>query len=131
MNPTQPPPLPKSPPPLPAKRPSIWQTWLNPIYWLGGLVALAILGLIISQPPTPIIQSEFIESSGHIEPGVQFYLRDSKSPVCVCKRIEIRHHFDDGTTRQGVLCMFPDGVEMWIPRDAVKKIYVVKNPNFK
>lgn len=117
--------------PIPVKR------GLSTVEKVGLLIVAGLIGFFAS-PGTPSSSSRptpapaakgtdaFLPAAGNITPGVQFYIKDTLQPVAICKRVESGHRFPDGTTRDGVLLYFPDGVEQWIPRDAVKLLYVVR-----
>ena len=44
----------------------------------------------------------------------------------VVVKVHPRHHFPDGTIREGWLLRWGDGVELWVPRDQMKKAELVK-----
>lgn len=75
--------------------------------------------------PPPAIP-EWKPSAGRIDIGTELYLATDKSLVGTVAAVEIRHRFPDGTMREGVQIVFPDGERRWVPRDVVKVLYVVR-----
>jgi hypothetical protein len=62
----------------------------------------------------------------NLKPGWQLYSVEGRKPVGLVKTIERDHVFPDGKTKEGVLILFTDASENWVPRDEVAKLYVAK-----
>lgn len=96
------------------------------------LVALAIVLVMLlskSKPTSPVSSApvgEFLSTSSNINPGWQLYTVEGRKPVGLVKKIESNHLFPDGTTQDGVLILFTDATENWVPSGDVKKLYVTK-----
>jgi hypothetical protein len=103
---------------------------LSPVYWIAIVFGILTFGLFslrdkpAAQPGMP--QSEFASVVGHINVGTEVYISDTQKHVGTIKSVSEAHAFSDGTKRQGVQIQFEDGSDAWMPRDAVKKLYLVK-----
>lgn len=101
----------------------------------GGVVLMTVLFVVLlrgcwTSPQNAIDRgpnAEWLEASGNIWIGTRLYLKSEHIFVCTVVAVEPSHIFPDGTTREGVQVIFKDQTSTWVPREAVKRIYVVRS----
>ena len=87
--------------------------------------------MLLSKSKSPsagstVATGEFLSPSSNLNAGWQLYTAEGRKAVGLVKRIERDHQFPDGTTQDGVLILFTDATESWLPSADVKKLYVTK-----
>ena len=93
---------------------------------LGALLlGMAIFAIKSKSRPT-IAGGEFLPISTDLKPGWQLYTAKEHQSVGLVKQVETNHAFPDGTTQDGILILFIDSTENWVPQEAAKKLYVAK-----
>ena len=90
------------------------------------VIASIVFAIAKRSSPGSAPEGDFQTISTNLKPGWQLYTVEGRKPVGLVKTIESDHVFPDGKTREGVLILFTDASENWIPRDEVAKLYVAK-----
>jgi hypothetical protein len=93
---------------------------------LAAIVIASIVFIAKRSSSGSAPDGDFQAISTNLSPGWQLYTVEGRKPVGLVKTIEQDHVFLDGKTREGVLILFTDASENWIPRDEVAKLYVAK-----
>ena len=93
---------------------------------LAAIVIASIIFIAKRSSPGSKPDGDFQAISTDLRPGWQLYTVEGRKPVGLVKTIEREHVFPDGKAREGVLILFTDASENWVPRDEAAKLYVAK-----
>jgi hypothetical protein len=93
---------------------------------LGALLVGVAIFAIKSKSRPAAAEGEFLSISTDLKPGWQLYTAKEHRSVGLVKQVESDHAFPDGTTQDGVLILYIDATENWVPKEMVKKLYVTR-----
>jgi hypothetical protein len=93
---------------------------------LAALLAGGIFFAIKSRSRQGEAAEQFQPVSADMRPGWQLYSAKDRKPVGLVKEIAPNHVFEDGTTQEGVLILFVDATENWVPHKKVRELYVTR-----